>query len=268
MSEMDQPEVEWWYLRQGRQYGPVPERSLVAWLESGFMKHEDLVWRAGLDEWTALSELPEFGGQNPFPTSVPPPLPPAVSRDVSAGALEKSEGASTMVPSEEAAPTGAQNASTPPARIPGSLPPRAMESGAIAYASFGARLLAYLIDNVLMSFVLILVFFPRVVRESQSAELLTRDPVLLFGSVVLSIIYYTAFESSPWQATLGKRALRLRVTDVRGARLRPLACAARQIAKLLSAMLFYLGFLMALFTPTRQALHDVLVGSLVLQRRG
>jgi len=53
--------------------------------------------------------------------------------------------------------------------------------------------------------------------------------LLLF--LILWISYGTALESSPWQATLGKRWMRLRVYDAQGGRLSPLQAAGRNLIK-------------------------------------
>ena len=56
----------------------------------------------------------------------------------------------------------------------------------------------------------------------------------LFGLLLLLILwisYGTALESSPWQATLGKRWMRLRVYDAQGGRLAPLQAAGRNLTK-------------------------------------
>jgi len=65
---------------------------------------------------------------------------------------------------------------------------------------------------------------------------------------------------------LGKRALGLVVTDLDGRRISFGRATGRYFGKVFSGMLFYVGFLMAAFTARKQALHDVLAGTLVVQR--
>jgi uncharacterized RDD family membrane protein YckC/type II secretory pathway pseudopilin PulG len=77
-------------------------------------------------------------------------------------------------------------------------------------------------------------------------------------------MYYAAMESSQKQATLGKMALGIKVTDQRGARISFGRASGRLFAKLLSAMIFAIGYLMAGFTAKRQALHDMVAGCLVV----
>ena len=72
-------------------------------------------------------------------------------------------------------------------------------------------------------------------------------------------------ESSGWQATVGKRIMGLQVTDADGARLSFVHALMRMLAKIVSAIPFALGFLIAAFTARKQALHDLIVKTLVVR---
>jgi uncharacterized RDD family membrane protein YckC len=82
----------------------------------------------------------------------------------------------------------------------------------------------------------------------------------------LSWIYYASMESSTWQATLGKKILGLKVTDLAGNRITFARASGRFFGKILSGMILGIGFLMAGFTARKQALHDILAGCLVLRQ--
>jgi uncharacterized RDD family membrane protein YckC len=73
-------------------------------------------------------------------------------------------------------------------------------------------------------------------------------------------------ESSTWQATLGKKILGLKVTDLAGNRISFARASGRFFGKILSGMILGIGFLMAGFTARKQALHDILAGCLVLRQ--
>lgn len=79
-------------------------------------------------------------------------------------------------------------------------------------------------------------------------------------------IYYALMESSGWQATLGKKVLGLKVTDLAGNRISFARASGRFFGKILSGMLLLVGFMMAGFTERKQALHDILAGCLVLRQ--
>lgn len=83
---------------------------------------------------------------------------------------------------------------------------------------------------------------------------------------VLPWLYFSFFESSPWQATIGKRALSLYVTDLKGHRLSRGRAMARNLAKYLSNLTIGIGYLMCGFTEKKQALHDVIARCQVLRR--
>jgi len=65
------------------------------------------------------------------------------------------------------------------------------------------------------------------------------------------------------QATLGKRVLGLRVTDVNGARIFFGRASTRFFGKFLSTATLGFGFLMVLWTQNKQGLHDLVSGCLV-----
>jgi uncharacterized RDD family membrane protein YckC len=83
--------------------------------------------------------------------------------------------------------------------------------------------------------------------------------------VLVLLIYKAAMESSPRQASLGKLAFDLRVTSLGGERISFLRALARNVALPLSAIILCAGFVMAAFTARRQALHDLIAGTLVVR---
>lgn len=63
---------DWFYGKNGQQFGPVDESTLRARIASGEISRSDLVWTEGMPVWQPLREMPEF-----FETPEPPPLPEA-----------------------------------------------------------------------------------------------------------------------------------------------------------------------------------------------
>jgi uncharacterized RDD family membrane protein YckC len=76
-------------------------------------------------------------------------------------------------------------------------------------------------------------------------------------------LYCALLESSPWQATVGKRVIGIKVVNRRGERIGFARAAARFVAKLLSVLTLFVGYLLIVVTKRRQALHDVIAGTLV-----
>ena len=80
-------------------------------------------------------------------------------------------------------------------------------------------------------------------------------------------LYFALMESSKNQATLGKMALGLRVTDLNGNRISFGKATGRYFGKILSSMTLLIGYIMAAFTAKKQALHDFVAGTLVLSKQ-
>ena len=89
------------------------------------------------------------------------------------------------------------------------------------------------------------------------------------ASLVFTWLYHALMESSEWQATVGKKALGLVVTDMAGQRVSFARSTGRHFGKIITNMVpFFIGYIMAGFTAKKQALHDMLAGCLVLRRNG
>ena len=139
-----------------------------------------------------------------------------------------------------------------------------------AFAGFWWRVLAYIIDSLIMS----LVFLPFglvigvVMAGSGLDENSPTIPLVNLGtngiSIVAGWLYHGFLESSSWQGTIGKKVLGLRVTDMNGNRISFGRATGRYFGTILSGMICFIGFLMVAFTEKKQGLHDLLAGTLVL----
>src|SRR5271156_624850 len=152
---------------------------------------------------------------------------------------------------------------------------------AVAYAGFWLRFVAFIIDALVLFFVGKILFLPFAVSTAVGmrgmmaghppniGELL---PVihamirLALLRMVLNWLYYALLESSAWQATLGKKALGLEVTDLDGNRISFGRATGRFFAKIISGLTLLIGYIMAGFTEKKQALHDILAGTLVIRK--
>lgn len=61
-------EPNWYYARQGKQYGPVTENDLRAMLDRGDLRGNDLVWKKGSPDWVEVRSVPGMLGElEPIP---------------------------------------------------------------------------------------------------------------------------------------------------------------------------------------------------------
>jgi uncharacterized RDD family membrane protein YckC len=88
-----------------------------------------------------------------------------------------------------------------------------------------------------------------------------------FISMIIAWLYYALLESSSKQATVGKMALALVVTDLQGRRISFGRATGRHFSKIISGAILMIGFIMAGVTARKQALHDMIAGTLVLVSR-
>lgn len=263
MSDYDPESAQWFYLKGGRQFGPVPERSIRAWLESGFLTESDLLWREGLVEWTPVHGIDELGGVG-VSAGGPPPvrgdLGAQVDRtidDTTPPDLTSSPGPPPEMRAGSAAPSGL------PRSVPVN-PAGTQAAGEVRYAGFWLRVGAFLIDDLLVNAMVSPLLLLRM-KPGEPVNVWEPDPLVAVAFIGVYLLYGALCESSPWQATLGKRAWRIRVTGLAGNRVSPTQALVRQIAKVVSALGFGLGFFMAAISPRKQALHDWLSGCLVVK---
>lgn len=83
--------------------------------------------------------------------------------------------------------------------------------------------------------------------------------------LIIYVAYYALFEGSWRQATPGKVMMKIFVTDLNGKRLSYQRALARSICRVVSGVICFIGFLIALLTSRSQALHDKVVDTLVLE---
>jgi uncharacterized RDD family membrane protein YckC len=132
----------------------------------------------------------------------------------------------------------------------------------VAYAGFWRRVLAYLIDATFLSGVGSLIALGvLMVAPYDLRALLSIAPV----SLLVGWAYYVVMESSPARGTLGKMALNLHVGDRYGDPITFRRALARNLLKIVSSLLLGFGYIAAAFSPKKQALHDMLAGTLVLR---
>ena len=146
------------------------------------------------------------------------------------------------------------------------------------YAGFWRRVLAWFIDALIISaaHVLLTVFFgtwllvPWALIGGGHGEVMARlvDTSLQPFGIVTVWLYYAVCESSRWQATIGKLALGLRVTDECGQRIGFARATGRYFGKFVSALTLGVGFLLAGWTARKQALHDLLASCCVVRLDG
>lgn len=90
--------------------------------------------------------------------------------------------------------------------------------------------------------------------------------IVFLVALLINWLYYALMERSKLQGSLGKLALGIIVVDENGQRITFDRATRRYFAKYLSALVLFIGFIMAAFTEKKQALHDSISGCLVIEK--
>lgn len=119
-------------------------------------------------------------------------------------------------------------------------------------AGFGRRLVAYLIDSVLIAVVYLIGF---VINDALGYVL----------SIVGGLAYLTYFEGSDSGQTIGKKALGIRVIDFQtGGSIGYGRAFVRWLGRIISGIPCALGYLWMLWDKEKQTWHDKLATSVVV----
>jgi uncharacterized RDD family membrane protein YckC len=152
------------------------------------------------------------------------------------------------------------------------------------FAGFWLRVVAYLIDKMLLGAVLGAIFIPMFLLGGFGAALQSiathdhqPDPaaifafassiaLFIFASLLAGWLYFAYFESSEWQGSVGKKVMNLVVTDLEGNRVTFGRASGRYFAKIITSLIpLGIGYILAGVTEKRQALHDMIASCLVLR---
>ena len=233
--------------------GPFTREQVADKLQRGEVTLSSLAFVEGLGQWTPLRDV--LARVDAAAPSSPGALPPAPAPVVAA----------------------------PIAPTPGYSYAATMEPPShLVYAGFWLRVVAHLIDVVLLTVALVAVafvvmfvgaapslrFHPGGNTENNPVLMLIAfvlDIVIILSSIVGIWLYHAYLESGPWQGTVGKRLLGIRVTGMTGERISFWHATGRFFARIIATLPFCAGYIMAAFTERKQALHDMIASTLVVR---
>ncbi|MGD0461727.1 MAG: RDD family protein [Tepidisphaeraceae bacterium] len=238
------PGNEWYYAQDNRQFGPVTIEVLIDMLRQGHVRPTDLVWTENMPDWRPASGVAAL----------------MAAMQATAAGTASVTGAAAVA--NLAGANASLNYFSPSGPI-----------GYIVYAGFWMRFAAAIIDYIILAVVeRILQFVVGMGMFAPGPRAFS--PVIFFpmmglfsGGFVLRWLYFALMESSQYQATVGKLALGIIVTNMQGQRVGFGQATGRYFGKFISYMTLMIGFMMAGWTQQKQALHDMLAGCLVIRKQ-
>lgn len=221
-----------WYVRADAEtVGPYDGRRVREMIERGRLGLDTPIARVGATEWSFVRDVPAFAS-----------LIAASDTNVATDTTFHLPGSGFDEP-------------TPPIR----------------YAGFWIRLLAYLIDAVILDVVILLlggiigiVGFGVAERNGTTPPMESLKVIGGLAGLFASAAYYVMFTSGAWQATPGKRLLGIHVITIGGERVSGSLAFGRWLAYILSTLPLWIGFLMIGWTEEKKGLHDMICGTRVV----
>ena len=135
-------------------------------------------------------------------------------------------------------------------------------------ASFGIRFGAYIIDAIVANIAACICAFiigALIAFGGGTSKDASQSIGALVGLVTVWL-YYSLMESSSKQATVGKLACGIVVTDMQGQRIGFGQASGRYVGMIVSFLTLGIGFFMCVWTPRKQCLHDMMASCLVLKK--
>ncbi len=264
--------TEWYYSdAQRTQHGPVDAGDLAAMHTKGLLSPETLVWREGMSDWKPWSEM---------------------IREVIVGDAPDDPRAEALVKAAEAAPDDGAYRPYAIAEPSPYAPPQArvdensivVAGGRVVYAGLWKRFAASCIDSLVTTVASYALLIPIGLVLGVGAGLTgnSSDPfasgasIAFVGGVYLILItvpaiYFGWMHASSHQASLGKMAVGIKVVRTDGQPVSFWRSFLRYVAYFLFTLVtcglgVLISGLMAALTLRKQALHDMMCDTLVVDK--
>ena len=134
----------------------------------------------------------------------------------------------------------------------------------IELASIKKRSMAFFIDEMLLSLILLIALWDNFSQDMNLEETIMLTNTFVLEYMMMKVIYQ-AFFVMHYGASIGKLAMKIKVIELNTLE-NPnvLSALNRAIFRVISELVFYLGFLWGMLNPSRQAWHDLTAKTLVV----
>ncbi len=126
----------------------------------------------------------------------------------------------------------------------------------VSLASIRQRAAAFGIDELLLSVIMIIILWDTMAQAKTLEAMIALTNSFLLEYMAIKIIYQTFF-TMQYGASLGKIVMKIRVIELSTlSNPRFLSAFNRSVFRVVSELLFYLGFVWAMLDPYRRSWHD------------
>lgn len=275
-----------WYYKDGEQeVGPVGKKDLQELINAKRINGRTLVRSSTGNEWLPLMEM--VRGKSHEKSAQPPPAPearskqadtpPPVNGDDVTIAISICSQCGRSFPQDQVVTFDDQVicVACKPMFVQ-KLKEGASLPGMLKYAGFWIRFGAKFIDGMIMLVLQWLFLIPVGFLVARSLPSNTEDmafstnSLMLIGfqqliSIAIPAVYNTFFIGR-FDATPGKMACRLKVVTADGGKVSYLRALGRNFAEGISAIILFIGYIMAAFDSEKRALHDRICSTRVVHK--
>ena len=140
----------------------------------------------------------------------------------------------------------------------------ALHREGMTLASIKKRSMAFFIDEMLLSFILLIALWDKFTQSMNLEETINLTNTFVLEYMMMKVIYQ-AFFVMHYGATLGKLTMKIKVIELKTlGNPNVLSALNRAIFRVISELVFYLGFLWGILDPSRQSWHDKTAKTLVV----
>ena len=277
--------TQWYYAdRQRQQIGPQPTEHLVQRYHAGEIDAATLIWREGMAAWQPLGSLRAELGLEDAPATLDfraGAMAPVASATVLAGDGTPAADDRAATPAEPPAAAGYRPYAAPVAAIgAGTMPD---PDGEVVQAGLWRRFAAVCIDGLVTGIVGYALLIPLMLAFGVSLSSLAGPDLggggmsatflLFYYAISLGVpaLYFAWMHSSATQASLGKMAVGAKVVRGNGEPIGFGRAFLRYLAYILFVVItcgigVLVSGLMVAFTQRKQAPHDMLCDTLVVDK--
>jgi len=262
--------MNWHYVEQGQQAGPVSDEQLAELVRTGKINADTLVWHAGMEDWLPYGQVKSVTE----PAGVRVPAAATASRAESDKATEAvCNECGKIFPIDEMIRHGNVRicANCKPVFMQKLAEGAQINTGELNYAGILTRFAAVFLDGLILGVINIVIGLVAGLSAAQAAGVQPKGvaavQIVLFAIQMAIGVSYETIMIGKYGATLGKMACKIKVVTADGGRVSYARALGRYFAKMLSGLMCLIGYIIAIFDkPQRRALHDHICNTRVIYK--
>ncbi len=246
----------WFYTVNGQQREPVNEPDLVSLFASGEIDSETLVWKEGMSDWARYADIPHLREQSSgFDVAEGGSVCSICGRNFHVNEMIVFEGSRVCAECKPGFIQRIKENSEIPQMV------------SFRYAGFWIRFVAVFIDGIFMNIIVIpFRILMTLGNTSENMALTVFSTALYFIVAFLVPALYSILMLGKYGATLGKKAVGIKVVMSDGTPISYGCATGRYFATFLSGIILYIGYIIVAFDDEKRALHDHICNTRVIYK--